>query len=142
MNNATRRHAATLLAAFTLALALTACTRGTPQTSPPVADPTNSAPSTPSANPMPTRLAVPGNPGSTPTEPPGLPGDIPNDIAEFAKTLIGKPDIEAQTLTQQAGYTYRIVRRDGQDYVVTMDYSTDRINVDIVDGRVTNTSIG
>ncbi len=38
--------------------------------------------------------------------------------------------------------TYRVTRRDGESYPMTMDYRLDRINLEIDKGVVTKSSIG
>jgi hypothetical protein len=38
--------------------------------------------------------------------------------------------------------TYRVIRRDGESYPMTMDYRLDRINLEIDNGVVTKASIG
>lgn len=62
-----------------------------------------------------------------------------------AEEVIGMS--EAQAIETIAGIssealTSRIVRRDEESFMVTMDYRLDRINLEIDDGIVTQASIG
>lgn len=56
--------------------------------------------------------------------------------------LIGMTEVDATSEAQRQNYTVRVVERDGESMVVTMDYSDRRINLTIVDGVVTRTTIG
>lgn len=55
--------------------------------------------------------------------------------------------IEAEAIATIEGVsseqlTYRVTRRDGESYPMTMDYRLDRINLEIDNGVVTKASIG
>ncbi len=60
----------------------------------------------------------------------------------FETTLIGLSEASAEEAAADFGYSWRVVSRDGEDFVVTMDYSETRINATIVDGVVTDATIG
>lgn len=61
----------------------------------------------------------------------------------FADTLVGLTKTAALTqATEFTEYKVRIVAEDGTSYIVTMDYRTDRINLTLVDGRVTEATVG
>lgn len=61
---------------------------------------------------------------------------------DFLQKLIGKEEKEAIKLIEDNNYKSRIVSRDGNHYIVTKDYKTDRINLDIDLGVVTYASFG
>ena len=69
----------------------------------------------------------------------------PDALAEeIAKAVINQTEEEAISMITRkgTGLTYRIVKRDGESYVITMDYSLSRINLEIESGIVTNAYIG
>ena len=53
-------------------------------------------------------------------------------------------ETEAIDMIEKQGgqINYRIVKRDGESFPVTMDYRMDRINLEIENGVITNASIG
>ncbi len=61
---------------------------------------------------------------------------------EFADELVSKSEEEAQEATEQAGYTFRVIEREGEPLPATTDYRTDRINVVIEDGDITSATVG
>ncbi len=61
---------------------------------------------------------------------------------EFEQTLVGLSEAKAQEAVDDRGLIWRVVGRDGEAFAITMDYSTDRINVSITDGVVTESYIG
>ena len=68
-----------------------------------------------------------------PKPPPGI-DDLPD--------VIGLTEADATAALTDAGYTVRVVERDGEMFPVTMDYSESRANLVITDGSVTAVSIG
>lgn len=81
--------------------------------------------------------------GSAPTV--GAPADAGGDpIAEleFHETLIGLSEADAQAATENAGRPWRVVSIDGEALAVTKDLIPDRVNATLVDGIVTETSLG
>ena len=71
---------------------------------------------------------------------------VPSDIAEaIASEVIGMSESDAiakiEAVTDPP-LTARVVRRDDENFVVTMDYRLDRINLEIDDDIVTKTSTG
>jgi heat shock protein HslJ len=60
----------------------------------------------------------------------------------FAQTLVGKSAADAEAATTEAGFTYRVISEDGQPQAVTSDYRTDRVTVELVDGKVTKATAG
>ena len=70
----------------------------------------------------------------------------PSDTAQaVADEVIGMSEAEAiETISGMSSesLTSRIVRRDEESFMITMDYSLDRINLQIDDGIVTSTYVG
>ncbi|RZV41183.1 MAG: hypothetical protein EX269_16710 [Acidimicrobiales bacterium] len=76
---------------------------------------------------------VPREEGVEATAPPAPP---------FEETLVGMNEAAAQEGAESFGYTWRVMQRDGEDFVGTTDYSESRINVAITDGVITRAWIG
>lgn len=57
-------------------------------------------------------------------------------------SLAGVDAKEASDELHKNGWQVRVVSEDGQHYMVTMDYRTDRANLTLVDGKVTKIHIG
>lgn len=70
----------------------------------------------------------------------------PSDTAQaVAEKVIGMSEAEAiETIAgiSSEALTSRIIRRDEESFMITMDYRLDRINLQIDDGIVTTTYIG
>lgn len=63
-------------------------------------------------------------------------------LAEYASTLHGYGESNAEACVAEAGFGWRVIARDGEYYAVTADYRYTRINAEIVRGAVSATSIG
>ena len=66
-------------------------------------------------------------------------------VIAVSQEVIGMTEEEAiQTIESVEGeeVTYRVTRRDDENYAMTMDYRINRINLEIDNGIVTKTSIG
>jgi hypothetical protein len=66
-------------------------------------------------------------------------------VIAVSQEVIGMTEEEAiQTIESVSSeeVTYRVTRRDDENYAMTMDYRINRINLEIDDGIVTKTSIG
>lgn len=66
-------------------------------------------------------------------------------VMTLSEEVIGMTEEEAiQAIEAVSGteVTYRVARRDDENYALTMDYRIDRINLEIDNGIVTKTSIG
>jgi hypothetical protein len=63
-------------------------------------------------------------------------------IEQFAESLIGLTDGQAEEATEEAGFTYRVVSIDGEPLAVTLDYRTDRVNVSLEDDVVVEATVG
>ena len=79
--------------------------------------------------------AVPG-PAVTPTNPVAV-----LDNAS-AKKLIGLTEAEAQKVAAELGWQVRIAMRDGEAFMLTTDFQTNRVNLTIVSGSVTAVVVG
>lgn len=64
------------------------------------------------------------------------------DLDDFVRGLIGLEESAALLIIEQAGHESRIVQRDGEDFVVTLDYRYDRINLEVNAGIVTKATLG
>jgi hypothetical protein len=49
---------------------------------------------------------------------------------------------EAKLCASINGWSYRIGKRDGQDFAVTMDFRSDRVTVSILSGVITEINVG
>jgi hypothetical protein len=80
-----------------------------------------------------------GEPKPEPGPEPGANEPIP---AEKANTLVGLTEDEAMKTASSAGWEFRIAARDGEQYMLTTDYVMNRVNVTIVEGIVTEVTVG
>jgi hypothetical protein len=56
--------------------------------------------------------------------------------------LVGKTVEEARRIAEEKGYRFRITVEDGKSHIVTADYRTDRVNVEVAAGKVALADIG
>lgn len=63
----------------------------------------------------------------------GLPAKV--EMAD-AQVLIGMSEADAQAKADDAGWTLRVSRIDGEDLPSTNDYNPQRVNVSVTDGEV------
>lgn len=61
---------------------------------------------------------------------------------EQAQRLVGMSETQATAAAQEKGWVLRIGSRDGEYFMLTEDYRTDRVTVDVVDGTVTAVAVG
>ena len=61
---------------------------------------------------------------------------------ERADTLLGRSEADAQRCAEELGWAFRIGRRDDEYFALTMDYSAQRVNVEVDDDVVTLVSVG
>jgi hypothetical protein len=76
-----------------------------------------------------------------------LPGDTGGGSIEpgptFAtSTIIGLSELEATKVIESAGFTARVIARDGESLSGTKDYRLDRVNISIENGVVVSADIG
>lgn len=92
------------------------------------------------------------DPEPTPVEP-GSPGVVPgpavtptDPVAALddasAKKLIGLTEAEAQKVAAELGWQVRIAMRDGEAFILTLEYLTNRVNLTITKGFVTAVVVG
>lgn len=84
----------------------------------------------------------PGSPAVVPgqVENPAAPVAALDDVS--AKQLIGLTEAEAQKVATELGWQVRVAMRDGEAFMLTMDYQTNRVNLTIVTGSVTAVVVG
>jgi hypothetical protein len=70
---------------------------------------------------------------------PGMDNPIP---ADEANTLVGLTEDEAMKIAQSEGWEFRVAARDGEQYMLTTDYVMNRVNVTLVEGTVTEVTVG
>jgi len=58
------------------------------------------------------------------------------------KEVLGLTEVEAIAKIQASGFAARVVEKNGEYYVGTSDYRTDRVNLSITEGVVTRADIG
>ena len=61
---------------------------------------------------------------------------------EFAATLLGMNVVEAEALAKSQGFMSRIVERDGESFMITMDYRTNRVNLIVENDIITKAHVG
>lgn len=59
-----------------------------------------------------------------------------------AGALVGLTEKVATTCAENEGWNVRIVAKDGEEYMVTADYRSDRVNLTIVNDVVTAVNVG
>ena len=80
-----------------------------------------------------------------PAEPePALPGesDVIGIAPEDAERLVGMSEADAVTEAEAQGWDVRVVARDGEEFPITMDYSTARVNLTVENDVVTKVYVG
>lgn len=90
-----------------------------------------------------TRAAASPVASPTSTLPPptqSLDADPDQDVVDAA--LVGLTKEQAEEVAAEAGYSVRVTIEDGQMFPMTMDYRTDRINIEVENGVVTRAFVG
>jgi hypothetical protein len=57
-------------------------------------------------------------------------------------TLIGLTEAEAVSQIEKAGMIARVMERNGEDFIGTCEYRTDRVNLQVANDTVYKVSIG
>ena len=70
------------------------------------------------------------------------PTAISDETQALAAQVVGMSEAAAKSAVEAADHTFRVVARDGEQFAVTDDYSTTRINVTIEGGKVTEATVG
>jgi hypothetical protein len=94
-------------------------------------------------DPEPEPIAVaPGSPGAVPGQAvaPIEPVTVLDDAS--VKKLIGLTEAEAQKVAAELGWQVRVAMRDGEAFMLTTDFQTNRVNLTIVAGSVTAVAVG
>ena len=97
------------------------------------------------SDPVPTPVE-PGTSGGSPgagvgqAENPTIPVAVLDEVS--AKKLIGLEETEALKVATELGWQVRIAMRDGEAFMLTKDYQTNRVNLTITKGVVTNVAVG
>lgn len=79
-------------------------------------------------------------PGTAVSEP--APDDLAPVPQEQADSLVGLSEDEAAKVAESRGWIVRIAERDGEQFMLTMDYVPSRVNLTMTSGRVTAVSVG
>jgi hypothetical protein len=67
----------------------------------------------------------------------------PTDPVQLsAQKLIGLSDDEAQKVADGLGWTVRVAMRDGEAFMLTTDFQTNRVNLTVTKGSVTAVTVG
>jgi hypothetical protein len=84
----------------------------------------------------------PGPPAVDPgqVENPTEPAAVPDETS--VKRLIGLTEVEAQKVATELGWQVRVAMRDGEAFMLTTDYQTNRVNLTITKGSVTFVVVG
>jgi hypothetical protein len=77
------------------------------------------------------------DPGTEPVEP-----DDPSAAEEAAHEVVGMSEADAIAHVEAAGLVARTVARDGEAFMVTDDYRTDRVNLTVEQDRVVRADVG
>ncbi len=97
------------------------------------------------SDPVPTPVE-PGTSGGSPGAGVGPAVNPTNPVAALdsasSKKLIGLTEAEAQKVATELGWQVRVAMRDGEAFMLTTDYQTNRVNLTITKGFVTAVVIG
>lgn len=101
----------------------------------------------PSTEPSPSSESdvVDQTPTPEPSAPTGFESEMNNQVQltqEFAATLLGMNVVEAEALAKSQGFMSRIVERDGESFMITMDYRTNRVNLIVENDIITKAHVG
>lgn len=73
----------------------------------------------------------------------GVPADLETGITQQrAELFLGWKEADAQQCADELGWAFRVGRRDGESFALTMDYSTQRVTVEVDDDIVTAIVVG
>lgn len=83
-----------------------------------------------------------GSSGTTPAAGESIPAaESCLGSGETIDGYVGLTEEEATAKAEADGYTIRVVGIDGECQAITMDLREDRVNIDLVDGKVTGAAI-
>lgn len=86
-----------------------------------------------------TTVTTPPNTGDVPVPEPSEPSAVTQAEAD---SLIGLTELEATKTAQSKGWDVRIAMRDGEYFMLTTDYVTNRVNLTVNKSVVTSVAIG
>jgi hypothetical protein len=139
MRTTTTRARTLLAAALAGALLLAAC--GSDDDAEVTSEPVVTEPGTDAVDPdtPDTPVSSPPDDGSGATDPeePVTPGDLEPIDAADAEVLVGLTLADAEAEADERGWSVRTARLDGEDLMLTEDYSPTRVNVAVDDDVVT-----
>ena len=73
----------------------------------------------------------------------GVPSEIETGITQQrAELFLGWRETDAQRCAEELGWAFRVGRRDDEVFALTMDYSAQRVNVEVDDGVITLIGVG
>jgi hypothetical protein len=81
---------------------------------------------------VPDRFLAPPEVTATPIPEP----TVGTPTVESARTLVGLSESEAGKVAETAGWVLRVVRRDGEDFMVTQEFNGSRVNIEVTRGTV------
>ena len=81
-------------------------------------------------------------PGTAVPEPAPAPDTLDPIGQADADTLVGLAEDEATKVATGRGWTVRIAERDGEQFMLTLDFQTNRVNLSITKGKVTAVTVG
>lgn len=68
--------------------------------------------------------------------------DLTGITDERARLLLGFGEVAAERCAAELGWAFRVGARDGESFPLTMDYSMQRVTVEIAGGLVTAITVG
>jgi len=71
-----------------------------------------------------------------------LPAGPISECQQVSGSYVGLSEQDAINKAKQDGLTYRVTERDGEGLAATMDYSANRINFAITNGKVKSANCG
>lgn len=112
-------------------------------------NPSTSTTSNPSQDPTPTSQPAVQEQTPMPSETPQNQTDWEQQVKlaiketqKFGATLVGMNVDEAEKMAQNSGFIVRVIERDGESFMITMDYRTNRVDVKVTNDIITDFSVG
>lgn len=63
-------------------------------------------------------------------------------MIEITEVIIGQSEIESRKIAEENGYSFRVIGKDGVNYIVTCDFDPNRVNVVLTNDIVIESYIG
>lgn len=64
------------------------------------------------------------------------------DCSKFLESLIGLSEEDATKKAEANKVILRVTHRDGEDFITTMDFISDRVNISVDNGKITAVTLG